>query len=294
MISVIILTKNEETDLPACLNSLTWTDDIHVLDSFSTDKTCEIARQHGAKISMNAFESFGKQRNFALENIVLKHNWVLFLDADEVSTPAFANAIRLAIDNADEETAGFYCCWKMMLEGIWLKRSDNFPKWQLRLLRKGRVTFKDFGHGQKEDQVIGNVLYIKEPYTHFGFSKGWSHWIERHNRYSSLEAIARLDICPPFKNIFSKHGSTRNPALKSWMIKVPGWPLLRFIHTYIFSLGFTEGLPGLIYAINLSFYEHMIMIKTREVLSQRHKTSKDIGQNSIAISKQESPELELI
>jgi hypothetical protein len=78
------------------------------------------------------------------------------------------------------------------------------------------------------------------------------------------------------------------------MVKVPGWPLLRFIYTYIFSLGFTEGLPGLIYAINLSFYEHMIMIKTREVLSQRHKTSKDIGQNSIAISKQESPELELI
>jgi glycosyltransferase involved in cell wall biosynthesis len=274
MISVIILTKNEEADLPACLNSLKWTDDVHVLDSFSTDKTREIARQLGARVTTNPFESFGKQRNFAIENIAVKYSWILFLDADEVSTPEFANEIMYATENAREEIAGFYCCWKMMLQGIWLKRSDNFPKWQLRLLRKGRVTYKDFGHGQKEDEVNGKLLYIKEPYTHFGFSKGWFHWIERHNRYSSLEAIARLDACPPFKNIFSKHGSKRNPALKSWLIKIPGWPLLRFLYTYIFRLGFIEGLPGLTYSINLSFYEHMIMIKTREILLKRNTAPK--------------------
>ncbi|WP_184550111.1 glycosyltransferase family 2 protein [Mucilaginibacter sp. FT3.2] len=293
MISIIILTKNEEADLPGCLKSLTWADDIHVLDSFSTDKTCEIARQHGAKVTANAFESFGKQRSFALDNIAVKYSWVLFLDADEVSTPDFAKAITLAINNAGEETAGFYCCWKMMLGGTWLKRCDNFPKWQLRLLRKGRITYKDFGHGQKEDQVKGQVLYIKEPYIHFGFSKGWSHWIERHNRYSTLEAVARLDIRPPFKNIFSKHGSTRNPALKSWLVKIPGWPLLRFLHTYIFSLGFTEGLPGLTYCINLSFYEHMIMIKTREILLERKKNTKNIKQYQTILIEQTPADLDL-
>ncbi|WP_295719207.1 glycosyltransferase family 2 protein [Mucilaginibacter sp.] len=276
MVSVIILTKNEETDLPICLKSLTWTDDIHVLDSLSTDKTCEIAKSYGAKLSVNAFESFGKQRNFALENIKIKYDWILFLDADEVATSEFKKAVLTAINNAGDDIAGFYCCWKMMLEGKWLKNSDNFPKWQLRLIRKGRVNYTDFGHGQKEDEVIGKVEYLKEPYLHFGFSKGWSHWIERHNRYSTLEAIARLDNQPPFKNIFSKHGSSRNPALKSWLSKVPGWPLLRFIQAYVFNLGFIEGLPGLIYCVNLSFYEHMITIKMREVLLKRQDKIKAI------------------
>lgn len=291
MISVIILTKNEEADLPGCLNSLTWTDDIHILDSFSTDNTCQIAKQHGAKVTANAFESFGKQRNYALENIAVKYNWILFLDADEVCTPQFANEILLATDNAQDDTAGFYCCWKMMLQDIWLKKCDNFPKWQLRLLRKGRITYKDFGHGQKEDMVNGQALYIKEPYIHFGFSKGWSHWIERHNRYSTLEAIARLDIRPPFKNIFSKHGSTRNPALKSWLVKIPGWPLLRFMYTYIFGLGFTEGLPGLTYCINLSFYEHMIMIKTREILLDRKKKIKNVAPFTVTLIEPTPTEL---
>ncbi|MEO3407488.1 glycosyltransferase family 2 protein [Mucilaginibacter sp. CAU 1740] len=274
MISVIILTKNEEADLPKCLNSLSWTDDVHVLDSLSTDDTCEIAMAYGAKVTINPFVSFGKQRNFALENIETKYNWILFLDADEVATPEFAACLLSNVKNADANTAGFYCCWKMMLENRWLKNSDNFPKWQLRVVNKGKVTYTDFGHGQKEDEVLGSVGYLKVPYLHYGFSKGWSHWIERHNRYSTLEAIARLDNIPPFKNIFSKHGSTRNPALKSWLIKVPGWPILRFIHAYVFNLGFIEGTPGLTYCINLSFYEHMIKIKMREIELARKNTIK--------------------
>ncbi|WP_183559862.1 glycosyltransferase family 2 protein [Mucilaginibacter sp. SP1R1] len=269
MISVIILTKNEEVDLPVCLRSLEWTDDVHVLDSLSIDKTCEVAEQYGATVWSNAFKSFGSQRNFALDNIKARYNWILFLDADEVVTPEFKLNILSSVSNADEEVAGYYCCWKMMLEGKWIKNCDNFPKWQLRLLKKGRVNYKDFGHGQKEDKVLGRVDYIKEPYLHFGFSKGWTHWIERHNRYSSLEAVARLDNRPPFKNIFSSHGSTRNPALKSWLSKIPGWPLLRFIQTYIFNLGFLEGLPGLTYCINISYYEFLIIIKMREVLRSR-------------------------
>ncbi|GAA4914622.1 glycosyltransferase family 2 protein [Mucilaginibacter defluvii] len=276
MISVIILTKNEEADLPICLQSLQWTDDVHVLDSLSTDRTVEIAYQYGASVATNAFESFGKQRNFALQNISLKYNWILFLDADEVATPEFAAAVLKTTAEADENIAGYYCCWKMMLEGRWLKRCDNFPKWQLRLLRKGRVTYTDFGHGQKEDQVLGKAEYLREPYLHYGFSKGWSHWIERHNRYSTLEAEARLKHRPPFKNIFSKHGSTRNPALKSWLSRVPGWPLLRFIHAYIFALGFTEGIQGLTYCINISYYEYMIIIKMREIMTNNKVKTQNV------------------
>lgn len=265
MVSVVILTKNEEQDLPACLSSLTWTNDVHVLDSGSTDDTIKIAREYGAEVSFNKFTSFGMQRNYALKKLDLKYEWILFLDADEVATPQFEKALKKSITDAGEEIAGFYCCWKMMLEDRWLKHCDNFPKWQFRVLKKGRATFTDFGHGQKEGNISGKLDYIKEPYLHYSFSKGWTQWMDRHNKYSSLEARDRIEKKPPFKNIFSGNSSKRNPALKSRLSNIPGWPFLRFLQAYIINGGFLEGTPGFIYCINMAYYEFLIKIKMREL-----------------------------
>jgi glycosyltransferase involved in cell wall biosynthesis len=265
MVSVVVLTKNEERDINACLKSVLWSDDIHILDSGSTDKTIEIARGYPVNIISHPFSSFGKQRNFALDNLSFKYDWILFLDADEVVTDKFTAALRESITNVKEDVAGFYCCWKMMLENTWLKRSDNFPKWQFRVLRRGMAEFTDFGHGQKEHIITGRIEYIKEPYLHFGFSKGWYQWLERHNKYSGQEAEARLRNRPPLKNIFSPHGSVRNPALKSWLSRIPGWPLLRFLFAYVVKLGFLEGMPGFIYCANMGYYEFLIKIKMREI-----------------------------
>ena len=146
--------------------------------------TISIAKAAGAAVHFNRFESFGKQRNWALTNCSFRHGWILFLDADECSTEAFERALSKAVAAAQDTTAGFYLCWKMMLDGKWLKRCDSFRKWQFRLLRLGRAAFTDAGHGQKEFAVAGEIEYICEPYLHFAFSKGWSRWIERHNRYS--------------------------------------------------------------------------------------------------------------
>lgn len=264
MISVVILTHNEEKDLPACLQSVAWSSDVHVLDSGSTDKTIEIAKQFNANISANRFESFGKQRNFALDTLELKNEWILFLDADENVSEQFHAEITEAVESADANVAGFYCCWKMILNGRWLKYCDNFPKWQFRLMRRGRARFTDFGHGQKEHEVKGLIKYIKEPYLHYGFSKGWSHWVERHNRYSTLEASDRHSNLQPLENIFSRHGSIRNPALKFWLTKFAAWPVLRFLYTYVLRLGFLEGSSGLIYCVNMAYYEFLIQIKMRE------------------------------
>ncbi|WP_028295675.1 glycosyltransferase family 2 protein [Olivibacter sitiensis] len=273
MVSIIILTKNEEQDIDLCLKSIAWCDDIHVLDSGSVDKTIEIAEKYGAKIAFHPFESFGKQRNYALEHLNVKYDWVLFLDADERSTPAFRNALEVAISNAGGDTVGYYCCWKMILEGRWLKRCDNFPKWQFRLLKLGEANFIDFGHGQKEGSINGKLAYIKEPYLHYGFSKGWTFWIERHNRYSSQEAKARLYEKRPFKDIFNSNTSIRNPALKSWLSNLPGWPLLRFFQAYVLKLGFLEGRQGFVYCVNMAYYEFLIKIKMKEYKSnlQNHE-----------------------
>lgn len=270
MVSIVILTKNEAPNLPRCLSSLTWTDDVHVLDSGSTDETINIALAYGARISSNEFKSFGSQRNFALEHLDLKYEWILFLDADEVVTQQFLNAVKKAIQEVGEDIAGYYCCWKMILDDRWLKYCDNFPKWQFRLVRKGMATFTDFGHGQKEGEVRGKILYIKEPYLHFSFSKGWTEWIERHNRYSSQEAKARLYNRPPLRNIFTNNPSKRNTALKAWLSQFSIYPGLRFIQAYFLNLGFMEGVPGFIYCTTIACQEFHIQIKMRELRRQEH------------------------
>jgi glycosyltransferase involved in cell wall biosynthesis len=264
MISVVILTQNEERDLPKCLDSLRWCDDVHVVDSGSSDKTISIAQVHGAHVYHHPFASFGDQRNWALDHCAVKHVWILFLDADEVANGDFVKAMTKAVLEAAPSTAGFYCCWKLIYEDRWLKRCDSFPKWQFRLMRKGLARFTDFGHGQKEAEVKGPIQYLPVPYDHYALSKGMTHWLERHNRYSTLEAAVRLDAPIVWGNVFSSHGSKRNQALKPLVSRLPGWPLMRFFITYILCLGFLEGRPGFVYCANLAYYEFVIRIKMRE------------------------------
>jgi glycosyltransferase involved in cell wall biosynthesis len=208
--------------------------------------------------------SFGAQRNWSLDHCQLKHPWVLFLDADEVSNKEFVRAAKQAILEAPDTTAGFYCCWRQLYENRWLKRCDSFPKWQFRLMRRGRARFTDYGHGQKEGEVQGKLEYIPAPYDHHFLSKGMGYWLDRHNRYSGLEAIARLSEPVNFWGIFSWHGSRRNKALKPFVSRCPGWPLIRFFISYVLRLGFLEGRPGFVYCVNMAYYEFLIRLKMRE------------------------------
>lgn len=258
MISILILTKDEELDLPGCLASISWCDDIHVIDSGSIDNTIEIAQQHAARIQLNAFQSFAQQRNWALDHCDVKHEWILFLDADERSTDSFRSAVFNAIDSAPPSFAGFYCCWKTILDGRWLKRCDNFPKWQFRLLRRGRARFCDSGHGQKEGAIDGCINYIPEPYLHYAFSRGWEHWTLKHRRYAMKDAAAILEQQLSIGSLFSSHGSMRNAAIKRLVRQFPGWPQLRFFYSYFLKAGFLEGKEGLSYCRKMLWYERQV------------------------------------
>lgn len=264
-VSIIFLTLNEEQDLPHALNAVRDLGALYVVDSGSEDRTVEIAKEAGASVAYHPFEGFGQQRNWALDHFNFESDWVLFLDADEIATAEFIAEIRKALETVDHDVAGFFCCWKLMLQGRWLRRSDNFPKWQFRLLRHKRARFIDSGHGQKEGEIDGRISYIQEPYLHYGFSKGWSDWIAKHNRYSSKEALERLNGRRPFKECFSKTGSIRNRALKFWLTGIPLWPAFRFFYSYILRGGFLEGYPGFIYCTLMGFYEFLIKIKMHEL-----------------------------
>jgi glycosyltransferase involved in cell wall biosynthesis len=254
-ISVIVLTKNEEADLPACLASLSWCRDIHVVDSESSDNTCQVAQRFGANVLINSFNSFAQQRNWAIDNCPINSEWILFVDADERSTLAFYTAVIKAIQSASISIAGFYCCSKTILGDRWLKRSDNFPKWQFRLLRRERATFSDSGHGQKEGLVNGDIDYINEPYLHFAFSRGWYSWEQKHLRYAIEDAQELLSASFIFVQLFSPHGSVRHSAIKHMARRIPFWPHVRFVFTYFLSGGFLDGSEGFLYSRKLFWYE---------------------------------------
>lgn len=262
-LSIIILAQNEADNLPHCLDSVAGFGEIIVVDSGSDDGTQKIARNAGARVYEHRFQGFGQQRNWALENCEPKRTWILFVDADEVATPEFRAAVENEIRNARDSIAGFYCCWKMMLDSRWLKRSDSFPKWQLRIVRRGRADFIDSGHGQKEGRVDGELGYVREPYLHFALSKGWEAWWAKHNQYADEEAGDRLSRGVSMAELFSKDSSRRNRALKPILSRIPGWPVLRFLHMYLFKGGFLEGREGFAYCASMGWYEHLIRTKMR-------------------------------
>src|SRR5947209_15767107 len=263
-LAIVVLTHNEADNLSRCLESIAGAGEIVGVDSGSTDGTQEMAKQAGARVYEHPFESFARQRNWAIENCEPKSEWILFLDADEVATPEFRNAVINAIQSASDSIAGFYCCWKMMLDSRWLKRSDSFPKWQLRIVRRGRADFIDTGHGQKEGRVDGELGYIREPYLHYALSKGWEAWWAKHNQYSDEEAPDRLSRSASVAELFSKDSSRRNRALKPVLSRIPGWPLLRFLHMYILKGGFLEGREGFAYCASMGWYEYLIRAKMRD------------------------------
>jgi glycosyltransferase involved in cell wall biosynthesis len=267
-ITALILAKNEERDIARCVASLQWCDEVVVVDDGSTDATAALAIENGARVVDHRFESFAKQRNWALSNAGLRNEWVLHFDADEVSTPMFANEVANAVKEAGPDQVAFAICRKTMFLDRWMRYSDGFPVWIMRVTRKGAIEFEDKGHGEVAiPSHIGYMRRIQEPMIHYLFSKGISNWIERHNRYSTAEAKLEFDrrMYVPWKSFFSRDGAQRRAAIRQLSRNMPCRPLLRFLYQYLFKFGFLDGVPGFLYCRMLATYEGWIVLKRREL-----------------------------
>ena len=270
-ISVLLLTLNEESNLERCLDALRWSDDIVVLDSCSEDGTVDLARRLGARVYERAFDGFANQRNYALDHIEFRHEWILHLDADEVVTEGLQREMFRAIDSGRFDA--YRIPSKMMFYGQWLRYSGMYPTYQVRLGRKGRFRFRQVGHGQREDIADDRVGTLSEPYLHHSFSKGLAEWFEKHNRYSSDEAQEVVGLLSTGRGadlagILSSDPTRRRRALKEVSAHLPFRPTLRFLYMYIFRFGFLDGRAGLAYCRLMALYEYMIVLKARE-LEQR-------------------------
>ena len=267
--SVVILTLDEEINIAACIESLRGVADIHVLDSGSTDRTCEIAREMGAKVSVNPFESFGKQRNWAIDNMALENEWVLHLDADERMTPELFAEIGSRLADAPED-AGYFVPSKLMFMGRWLKHAGGYPTYQVRLFHTGRLRFTDYGHGQREE-TTGELGTLESPYLHDAFSKGLDDWLAKHNRYSRQEAEqALLEKAEGvrLRNLFSTDSVERRRTLKRIAYRLPARASLRWWYIYLVQRGFLEGREARTYATLITTYERMTGIKIKWLESQ--------------------------
>lgn len=272
-LSVLILARNEEGNIQRCIKALQACDEVVVLDDGSTDRTAELAEACGARVLNHRFQSFATQRNWGMQFGCLKHEWVLHLDADEVVTPALLEEIARAIREMPSQTVACQMCRRTMLLDRWLRYSDGFPVWIMRLVRNnGRALFQDSGHGEVAvPDVDGEMGLIREPFLHYAFSKGLTDWIERHNRYSTREAQLELNEFSglKWKNFFSPDRALRRRTLRSFSRRLPLRPMFRFVYQFFLKRGFLDGRAGWTYCRMMAMYEGWIVMKRNEMRRSR-------------------------
>jgi glycosyltransferase involved in cell wall biosynthesis len=278
-ISVVIPVLNEAQNLPACLASVQWADEIVVVDSHSTDGTGAIAKRQGAQVWQFDFCPGGpRKKNWVLQSAPLRHEWVFFLDADErVPLELHAELVELFGRGPDRE--GYYVNRKLIFLGRWLKHGGNYPSWNLRLFRRSRGRFERLGTerlaaaGDVEVHehvcLDGPVGWLQTPLLHED-EKDLRHFIERHNRYSTWDAAMRRELLEANTAVesiparFFGGPVERKRWLKRWWIRLPATPLLRFVYAYILRAGFLDGRAGLIYALFKAVQEFHIAAKIYE------------------------------
>jgi glycosyltransferase involved in cell wall biosynthesis len=260
-VTVVILTHDEENNLPACLDSVAGFDDVHVLDSGSADRTVDIARSRGVGVHHNPFRGFGTQRNWAIDHVPAKHPWQFHLDADERMTPALAAELSAAVAD-DAGRGGYRVPSKLMFAGRWLKRAGQYPAYQVRFFHRDRLRFADHGHGQREATTFP-VGTLREPLIHHGFSKGIDAWFRKHVGYARREAEQAFGPAVEGGRFLSSDPVARRRALKRAAARLPGRYFLRLGYMLVVQGAVLDGWAGVTYAHMVAAYEGMTDVYLR-------------------------------
>ncbi len=295
-VSVLIPVKNEQINIVECLRHLSWADELIVVDSQSTDQTIPLAQAMNAQVYQFHYDKktgWPKKRNWALENIPWKNQWVMIMDADEHPTPLFAREVEQVVtgqykpDNPKHAGTGdaYWLNRRFMFMGRWIKHCGYYPSYNIRLLKHDAGRYERIGNlgdtGSGDNEVHEHIVlkngiagYLQNDFLHYAYPD-LTVWIEKHNRYTSWEAHAMMhahggDITA------SPFGS--NIERKRWIKQVahhlPFRPTLRFLYCYVFKLGFLDGYPGFIMSRLMGWYEMMSMAKHFEMQLQQKRQNK--------------------
>lgn len=273
-VSVIIFVLNEELNLPHCLDSLEWCDDVLVVDSFSTDSTLKICSDRNIPLTQHEFSGFGSQRNWALENLNIENDWVLILDADERVPPELAQELCELAETSSDHVGAYRIKRRFHLWGKWLRHSSLYPTWVVRFIHRDRVRYIDRGHAETQD-VNGTIGEIKG-YLIDEDLKGLDAWFERQNIYSHADALFELQLersTSYWKDVFSTSPLRRRAALKAIASHLPFRGALYFLYCYVFRLGFLDGKDGLMFCRMKAVHQSMVEIKKYDARRRRIENS---------------------
>lgn len=278
-VSVLIPIRNEAANLPRCLAAIDWADEIVVVDSHSLDGSVEIAESVGARVVQFDFNGmWPKKKNWALETIAFKHEWVFILDADEVMPPEAAKEFAELISRQGDGKAGFWINRRFMFMGAWLQHA-YYPNWNLRLFkhRLGRYERLVQGSTQSGDNEVHEHIVVRGPtgrlqceMDHYAFPS-IDVFMEKHNRYSNWEARLEVEgkVASSDDTLQSRAVRLRR-ALKRFAMHLPFRPTLRFLYVYLAQGGFLDGKRGYYFARLHGIYEFLSVAKAAE-LRQRPK-----------------------
>ena len=275
-ISILILTKNEAHDLPGCLASIKWSNDIVIYDSFSSDKTLDIARSAGTRVIQRSEQNQslpyggdeGFHRNWGIHEIAYKNQWLLVIDADERLSSKASLELRAIAENKGNHYVAYRIRRRDFFQGRHLCHVQT-SSWYIRFFKPEFVHYERLIN--PVTVVNGQVGNLKYPLDHYPFSKGLSHWISRHNNYSDFEAQQIIknrnnkETFNFYAAFFERDYNRRRFHQKELFYRMPGRPLIKFILLYIIKRGFMDGKPGFVYALLQTMYETMIILKVKEL-----------------------------
>jgi glycosyltransferase involved in cell wall biosynthesis len=266
-ISIIIPTLDEELHVGRAVASASPLGPVHVLDSGSADRTSELGQQAGATVAQHPWSGYATQKNWALANLGIETEWVLFLDADEYLTPALREEIVAATTSGAAD--GFYIPRRNVFLGRLLRHAWWYPDYQLRLFRATK--------GRYEDRLVhehvlldGETAFLKEAIMHENL-KGIDAFVERHLRYAAFEAAEMMrvrsgELGDQRRGRFLGSWPERRRALKLHVwYRLPARPAIRFLWMYLVKRGFLDGKQGLIYCELLAAHEAFINAKLLEL-----------------------------
>jgi len=274
-VSVLIPIKNEARNLPRCLASVAWADEVWVVDSQSTDGSIALAEAAGARVVQFAFAgTWPKKKNWALEHLPFAHEWVFILDADEVLPPGAEAELGAIAAGAVSGKDGYWINRRFMFMGRWLRHA-YYPNWNLRFFRHRlgryeRIVDGDTASGDNEvhEHVVvrGATGRLRVEMDHYAFPS-IEVFVEKHNRYSNWEArAARAKRRGGGRLQLGRVGWRRR--IKEAIRGLPGRPTLRFCYVYFWQRGFLDGRAGYYFARLHAMYELLSVMKTRELLEQ--------------------------
>jgi glycosyltransferase involved in cell wall biosynthesis len=279
-ISFIILTFNEEEQLPRLLDSMKDLNaQIYILDSGSTDKTLEIAKNYQAIVKQNAFINHPKQWDFALKNFDIQTEWIIGLDADQIITPELYHKLaNFKNSSIPQDINGIYFSRKNYFRGQWLRYGGYFPKYLLKMFRKG-VGFSDLNENMDHRFIVtGKTLIWQDGYLKEENLKenDISFWLSKHNRYSDMLAKEEVERIQNLRNQTIKGDFFGSPDeriayLKNIWWKLPLYvrPFLYFIYRFVFQLGILDGKQGrLFHFLHAFWFRLMIDVKIEEILTK--------------------------